>query len=280
MELEKIKINKLIFPEYNPRKKLKQGDKEYQKIKKSIEEFGYIDPIIINKDNTIIGGNQRATVLKDLKYKEIDCIRIDINKDKEKALNIALNKISGEWDMSKLSSLLDEIKFYNEDNFILTGFENEEFEKIAEEFESNFSGINSSNNNNYNNDDDNNDGEEIERYTKKIKAPNYVPKMENPPEVKDLYDISKTNELIKKINKLNLDKDISLFLKNSAYRFTKFNFEYIAEFYSHAEPAIQQIFEDLALVIIDFEKAIENGFTTFNKSILKELEEEEKHYEE
>lgn len=122
MKLEKVKITDLVYAEYNPRKALKKGDSEYEKIKKSIQEFGYVDPIIINKDNTIIGGHQRTTVLFDLGYKEVDVIRLDLDKTKEKALNIALNKISGEWDYDALERLLDELK--DEDfDLGITGFD-------------------------------------------------------------------------------------------------------------------------------------------------------------
>lgn len=102
MDFKKIKIEKLIPAEYNPRKALKPGDKEYEKIKRSIEEFGYVDPVIVNKDMTIIGGHQRVTVLSDLGYDEIDCVVVDVDKNKEKALNIALNKITGEWNKELL----------------------------------------------------------------------------------------------------------------------------------------------------------------------------------
>lgn len=122
MNLTKKKITELKRAKYNPRKELKPEDAEYQKIKNSIEEFGYVEPIIINSDNTIIGGHQRLSVLKDLGYKEIDVIQIDIDKTKEKALNIALNKITGEWDYNLLSDLLLEL---DEDGFdiTLTGFD-------------------------------------------------------------------------------------------------------------------------------------------------------------
>ena len=97
MQFQSYKIADLIPASYNPRKKLKPGDKEYEKIKNSIKEFGYVEPIIINSDMTIIGGHQRATVLADLGYTEVECIVVDIDKTKEKALNVALNKITGEW---------------------------------------------------------------------------------------------------------------------------------------------------------------------------------------
>ena len=129
MNFIKKNINELKYAHYNPRKKLKPEDKEYQKIKKSIEEFGYVEPIIINKDNTIIGGHQRLTVLKDLGYEEVDVIQIDIDKTKEKALNIALNKITGEWDYAMLGDLLLELDSENYD-LEITGFEDYEIEDI------------------------------------------------------------------------------------------------------------------------------------------------------
>lgn len=127
MELIKKKIKELKKAKYNPRKNLTPKDGEYQNIKRSIEEFGYVEPIIINKDNTIIGGHQRYTVLKDLGYDEVDVIELDVDKDKEKALNIALNKITGQWDEEKLNDLLIEL---NNDGFdiTLTGFEDFNFD--------------------------------------------------------------------------------------------------------------------------------------------------------
>lgn len=129
MIMKTYNINELLPADYNPRKELTADDREYQKIKTSIETFGYVDPIIINKDKTIIGGHQRLNVLRDLGYTDIDVIEIDIDKTKEKALNVALNKISGEWDIDKLGLLLNELKT---DNFDLdiTGFDANELDGI------------------------------------------------------------------------------------------------------------------------------------------------------
>lgn len=135
MKLENVKIKDLVFPDYNPRKKLKPEDSEYKKIKNSIINFGYVDPIIINSDNTVVGGNQRATILNDLGRKEIECIRINIDKNKEKALNIALNKLSGDWDFEKLTKLLEDVKALNEKDFDLTGFDINELDKLMNEFD-------------------------------------------------------------------------------------------------------------------------------------------------
>jgi DNA modification methylase len=128
MNLNKVQLNELKYADYNPRKALKSGDPEYEKIKRSIHEFGYVDPIIVNQDLTIIGGHQRATVLKDMGYQEVDVIIVDVDKVKEKALNIALNKISGEWQMDKLKDLL--LALENQIDIGITGFEDEEIREL------------------------------------------------------------------------------------------------------------------------------------------------------
>lgn len=133
MEIQKIDINKLIPATYNPRKDLKPNDEEYIKIKNSIINFGYVEPIIINKDFTVIGGHQRLKVLKELNYEKIECIVVDLDKTQEKALNIALNKISGEWNTEKLENLLQELLQENFD-VNLTGFDSEEIDNILNEY--------------------------------------------------------------------------------------------------------------------------------------------------
>lgn len=121
MELHKVKINELISPEWNPRT---ITDEDLQKLRISIDEFGYIEPIIVNKHNNhIVGGNQRAKALQKLGYNEVDCIYVDIKDiNKEKACNVALNKISGEWDNDKLKVVLEDIELSDID-VSLTGFE-------------------------------------------------------------------------------------------------------------------------------------------------------------
>lgn len=134
MNIQKINVEKLKPAEYNPRKDLKPEDEEYQKIKKSMIEFGYVEPVIINKDFTVIGGHQRLKVLQELGYTEIECNVVNLDKNKEKALNIALNKITGEWDNVKLEELLSELKESNYD-LTSTGFDEKEIDKILKESE-------------------------------------------------------------------------------------------------------------------------------------------------
>lgn len=129
MEFKKLNIDSLIPAGYNPRKKLKPGDPEFEKIKNSISEFGYVDPVIVNKDLTVIGGHQRISVLKTLGYKEINCVVIDIDKTKEKALNIALNKISGEWNKELLAELIQDLQSLDYD-VAFTGFDPPEIDQL------------------------------------------------------------------------------------------------------------------------------------------------------
>ena len=128
-ELKVLPVSVLKPAEYNPRKKLKAGDKEYEKIKNSIEEFGFADPLVVNADMTIIGGHQRLTVAMDLGYTEVPCAVVDIDKVREKALNIALNKITGAWDENLLAELLQDIQ---DSDFDLgkTGFDPPEIETL------------------------------------------------------------------------------------------------------------------------------------------------------
>ena len=128
MEIVKVDINELISPEYNPRQ---ITDDEMEKLKNSINEFGYIAPIIVNKHNNhIVGGNQRYHALKEMGYDEIDVIFIEeTDLNREKTLNIALNKISGDWDNEKLEELLNELNT-SDIELILTGFDEFELEGL------------------------------------------------------------------------------------------------------------------------------------------------------
>lgn len=130
MEWRTIPVGELKPAAYNPRKKLKAGDKEYEKIKNSIQEFGYVEPIICNYDMTVIGGHQRLTVLKDLGYTEVQCVVVHIeDENKVKALNVALNKITGAWDEQLLADLLVDLKA-QDFNTDFTGFEAPEVEQL------------------------------------------------------------------------------------------------------------------------------------------------------
>lgn len=136
MNIQTRKLSELVYAEYNPRKRLTPTDPEYRKIARSIDEFGYVDPIIVNADNTIIGGHQRTTVLKDKGYDEVSVVVLDLSKEQEKALNVALNKISGEWNLELLKDLLAELDADGYDP-TLTGFDLDEIESLLSQFHEN-----------------------------------------------------------------------------------------------------------------------------------------------
>jgi DNA modification methylase len=132
MLIERKKVADLIPAEYNPRKDLKPGDPEYEKLKRSIEQFGYVEPVIWNKTTGhIVGGHQRLKVLIDMGITEVECVIVELNDDKEKALNVALNKISGEWDKDKLTLLISDLQGADFD-VTLTGFDPAELDDLFE----------------------------------------------------------------------------------------------------------------------------------------------------
>lgn len=108
MKTKVYKIKDLNIAKYNPRKIMESKSKEYEMLKKSLDKFGQVTPIIVNeRNNTVIGGHQRLNVLKELGYKEVETVVVDFNEKQEKQLNIALNKTEGRWDYQKLNELLE-----------------------------------------------------------------------------------------------------------------------------------------------------------------------------
>ena len=127
MDIRTLKLSDLNPAKYNPRKELKPGDTEFEKLKRSIESFGYVELIIVNEATgfAVISGHQRLSVLKALGYDSMECIVVSLDATREKALNIAMNKISGEWDTKKLENLLSDLKAEDFD-VTLTGFDTSE----------------------------------------------------------------------------------------------------------------------------------------------------------
>ena len=104
MKIESKLVKNLNPASYNPRQ---ISSKQYKDLKESIKKFGLVDPIIVNKDNTVIGGHQRLKICKDLKYVDVDCVVLDLSKEEERELNIRLNKNTGDFDMDILANEFD-----------------------------------------------------------------------------------------------------------------------------------------------------------------------------
>lgn len=129
MKIVIMPVTDLHPADYNPRKDLKPGDREYDKLVRSIEEFGYVEPIVWNRTTgNIIGGHQRLKVLIDKGYTEVEVVELELDEQEEKILNVALNKISGRWDNEKLIAVLEELK--EQEEMELTGFEDWELEAL------------------------------------------------------------------------------------------------------------------------------------------------------
>ncbi len=131
MDIRKFRLDDLNPAKYNPRKALKPGDKEFEKLKRSIQNFGYVELIVVNiaNNNTIISGHQRYSVLKELGETEAECVVVELDESSEKALNVAMNKVNGEWDVDKLADLLDNLKEMDFD-LGLTGFDPPEIDEL------------------------------------------------------------------------------------------------------------------------------------------------------
>ncbi len=128
MEIKRIPLNQINPAKYNPRKDLKPGDPEYEKLKKSIDEFDLVEPLVMNKrSNVLISGHQRLKILKERGDMETEVSIVDLSPERERALNIALNKIRGDWDLPKLSELL---KGLDDDLKDITGFDAEEIDEL------------------------------------------------------------------------------------------------------------------------------------------------------
>jgi len=133
MEIKKMQISQIKKAHYNHRVELKPGDPVYEQLKNSIQTFGFCEPLIFNRrTGNLVGGHQRLTVLKDLGHTEAEVVVVDLPLEQEKAFNLALNKIQGDWDEGKLALLLDELTKVPEFDVGLTGFETEEISELLD----------------------------------------------------------------------------------------------------------------------------------------------------
>jgi ParB-like chromosome segregation protein Spo0J len=242
MEIITKKIDEVIPYENNPRK----NDEAVEYVAKSIEQFGFKVPIIIDKDNVIVTGHTRLKAAKKLGLKEVPCIMADdLTEEQIKAFRLADNKVGeiATWDFDLLNTELENIFDIDMDDF---------------GFSLNLDGETDSSESSPLTD---------EKYTTKVEIPQYEITGEEP-SLDELVDLTKTNELIAKINKSNATEEQKKFLIEAAKRHSVFNYSKIAEYYAHQEKEMQELMEDSALVIIDFDDAIKNGYVQLRSEIL------------
>lgn len=128
METAIWKLEDIRPAPYNPRVTLKPGDAEYDALDKSLQRFGLAEPLVINKaTGLLVSGHQRLNVLKAQGAEEAEVVLIELDPEQEKLLNVAINKIDGDWDYQKLESLFDELK---PEDIAYTGFTESEIDNL------------------------------------------------------------------------------------------------------------------------------------------------------
>lgn len=250
MKLEHMKIGDLI-PYINNSRTHSEG--QISQIAASIREFGFTNPILVDEKKNIIAGHGRLAAARKLGIEEVPTIVLEgLSDTKRKALIVADNSLAlnAGWDLEVLKL---ELGALHEENFDidLLGFD-DDFLKSLENIDSNISNPETGNNQ--------------DLYTTKIEVPIYEPTGEKP-KVSELFDLEKFNSLKSEIEKKDLPEEIKSFLNFAAHRHIIFNYQNIAEYYAHAPKDVQELMENSALVIIDFNKAIENGFVKMSQEI-------------
>ena len=249
MNIIEKNINEITPYENNPR----FNDDAVEMVANSIREFGFKNPIIVDKNNVIVAGHTRLKARKKLKLKTVPVIVADdLTEEQIKAFRLADNKVAefSTWDMQALMAELEGIEGIDMDDF---GFDLD-------------FGIDDL--------DSANSASEIEKkYTAKVDVPQYEITGECP-ELNELYDMTKTNELLENINNSGVTDEQKAFLIEATKRHTIFNYRNIAEYYAHADAEMQNLMEQSALVIIDFDDAIKYGYAKLSESILKIREED------
>jgi len=244
MQIQQYKVEDLIPYVNNSRK---HSDEQVAQIAASIKEFGWTNPILVDGEKGIIAGHGRLMAARKLKMSEVPVIELThLTETQKKALIIADNKLAlnADWDNELLTIELNELLA---DGFALDilGFNQFDLDQIFMSEE---------------------ELKEDNPYTTNINTPSYEPVGEKP-SLDELYDDEKAMDLITTIQVSKLSNKEKQFLMSAASRHIVFNYEKIANFYAHSSKECQQLMEDSALVIIDFNKAIENGFVKLTNEI-------------
>jgi len=247
LHVEQISVANLIPFAKNSRT---HSDAQVAQIAGSIREFGFTNPILIDEQNGVIAGHGRLLAARKLGIDDVPCIRLEGLTDAQKrAYVIADNKIAlnAGWDEKLLALELKELGDLGFDTDS-TGFTSEEIAALSM---------------------DDIASETEDSYTKKIETPKYEPNNEKP-SLSELCNREKAQKLIDDIKVSGLTEDEKNFLLMAAERHIVFDYKKIADYYAHANAEMQNLMEMSALVIIDFDKAIENGFVKLSNE-LKEM---------
>ena len=229
----------------DPSNARRHNERNMDAIKASLAAFGQRKPIVVQRDGMIVrAGNGTLAAAEALGWETVAAVVIDEDSSQAVQFAIADNRTSelAEWDNQTLASLLDGMEPQVID---MLAFPQQDIDDLLREVEAESSkdGL-----------DDN-----VNPYTQEVQSPIYEPKGEQP-DIEDLVDTAKRDYLQAAIHAADLPDDVRWFLNAAAERHTQFKFDKIAEYYAHADRNLQELMEDSALVIVDFQKAIEDGF--------------------
>ena len=243
IKIRKVKVNELLPYARNSRT---HSDAQVAQIAASITEFGWTNPILADGDKGIIAGHGRLLAARKLGMDTVPVIELShLTKAQKQAYIIADNKLAlnADWDYALLKIELDDLKLL--------------------EFDINLTGIDPTDEV-YNIDNNQLDDE---KYSTKITTPIYEIKGDKPL-VSELYNNNKTNDLSNKIINSDIPEEIKTFLINASYRHIVFNYQNIAEFYAHSDEGVKSLMRQSALVIIDYDQAIEEGYVELSKELM------------
>ncbi len=264
-EIELISIDSLIP---HPKNCHTHSPDQISRLSKLIEYQGFRNPVIAQKGtNLIVAGHGRILAAKKLGMKEVPVSYQEFESEEQLYAYIVSDNSIGKdtWATLDLNLISKEALDFGP-NFDLDMLGLKEFNIDLKDLKEN-NDVDSNNNILDKNDDEYKDNDELNKYSKKITSPVYTPKKDIPPDLSELFSLEKYDSLVKEIKIKKLPKDIELFLINAASRHIVFNYENIAEFYCHQEKGIQELMEKSALIIIDFNKAIEGGFVKLSQEI-------------
>ena len=265
LEIVYVAVEKIKPYANNPR----INKKAVEKVMKSIQAYGFKVPCVLDKNYLLITGHTRWEAAKRLKMKRIPCIiASDLNKAKADAFRIADNKVAeySTWDMTKLKEELSKIQL-EDIEFDDMGFDNDfSIERLGLVEMSEGS-------------DGDEDGTEIEKYSTKTNIPQYEIQGLNI-KLSDCIDKQKYLELLKEIENSTVSDAQKKFLKLAATRHIRFIYKNIAEYYASTNSEMQRLMEHSALVIIDIDDAIRNGYARLTKEVMAARKRDSKKNEE
>lgn len=240
MQILEIELDKIVPYEFNARR---HDPLQVERIARSIKDFGWSQPIVVDDDGVILVGHGRLLAAQVLGLEKAPVVILSgLSEEKKKAYRILDNKLQNDstWDFDTLGL---ELGFLEDQGFDLKTWGLDDLTSLIER-----------------------EVEADEKYSRKIESPVYTPNGERPSEI-ELCDTDKYDSLLASISELSAPQAVKSFLSLAAARHIRFDYQKIAEYYAHAPAEVQRRMEESALVIIDFKRAIENGFVQLVKDL-------------